>query len=123
MTSPVHAAAANGHLDTLKILVNSNFDYLSANREGKTPLDLAKENGHTATASFLESKQECPDMLLYNAILKGDTDAVSTCIQLSNLNINKKTINGKTPLCYAASIGNASIVSILLTHPGIDVNI
>ena len=121
--APVHAAADNGNLEILEMLINSNYDYWSVNSKGKTPLDLAKEKGHTAAVSFLESKLNCPDMRLCSAILKGDDDAVSACIKLSDLNINKRTVNGKTPLGYAASVGNASIVSILLTHPEIDVNL
>jgi ankyrin repeat protein len=50
--SPLHLAAAEGHLDVVKKLVYHRFD-LNKNIQGSTPVHLAARRGHTDVVEFL----------------------------------------------------------------------
>ena len=49
-----HAAAANGHIETLKWLNSQNFQFEICDIEGYTPVYRAKEAGHKECEDFLE---------------------------------------------------------------------
>ena len=51
---PLHYAAQNGHLESCKALKPSK-QQLAAEAGGKTPLQLAEENGHSAVSEYLKS--------------------------------------------------------------------
>ena len=48
------AAAANGHVESVLVLIVNGADYALKDRGGETALDLAKRNNHTETAEALE---------------------------------------------------------------------
>lgn len=50
---PLHLAAAYGHLTTIKLLLKEGSDLTVKDSEGRTPVDLAKKNGHDECVSFL----------------------------------------------------------------------
>lgn len=58
---------------------------------------------------------------LFNAILKGRTAVVQTLME-QGVNVNVRTVSGKTPLMAAAYKGYGDIVTMLLTN-GADVKI
>jgi ankyrin repeat protein len=51
--TPLHLAARNGHLDIVKLLVDSNADINTRDADDETPLDAAVTNGKLEVASFL----------------------------------------------------------------------
>lgn len=51
----LHNAAESGHLNIVKMLVDSGADYYSSNRSKNTPLDLAKLNEHKEIVDYLEN--------------------------------------------------------------------
>lgn len=57
---------------------------------------------------------------LFNAILKGRTAVVQTLMQ-QGVNVNIRTVSGKTPLMAAAYKGYSDIAQLLVDH-GADVN-
>ena len=44
--TPLHEAAENGHFSVCQLIVNNTKDLKPLNKGGKTPFDLAKEEGH-----------------------------------------------------------------------------
>jgi hypothetical protein len=58
---------------------------------------------------------------LFNAILKGRTAVVQTLMQ-QGVNVNIRTVSGKTPLMAAAYKGYSDIAQLLVDH-GADVNV
>ena len=50
---PLHIAAANNNLETIKVLIAQGADATLANREGLTPLSIAQEKNHREAAAFL----------------------------------------------------------------------
>jgi hypothetical protein len=53
--TPLHGAAANGHLDIVQLLVEHGADHHVIDPAGKTPEELASENGHLAVVDYLRS--------------------------------------------------------------------
>ncbi len=52
--TPLHGAAENGVLENVKLLVANGANLSARTTAGKTPLDLAKAQGHTAVFTFLK---------------------------------------------------------------------
>ncbi len=53
--TPLHEAAANGHLDIVQLLVEYGADHRALDLTGKTPAESAFKNGHIAVADYLRS--------------------------------------------------------------------
>ena len=77
--SPLHGAAAQGHLGTVKALVGEGHEIDEEDDDGKTPLYLAFKNGHGRIVNFLmksgASTEVCCDEdsdLLHRAAEKGN---------------------------------------------------
>ena len=62
----LHLAALNGHLDIVSILLNKGAATAARNREGKTALDIAREEGHDRIAAIILETEfqgaEAPDL-------------------------------------------------------------
>jgi ankyrin repeat protein len=54
--TPLHAAANDGNLSLLKQRLDLGDAVNAKNKAGKTPLDLADENGHTEVAIELSQR-------------------------------------------------------------------
>jgi ankyrin repeat protein len=52
-TSPLHEAARENHIQIVRLLLDQGANPLLSNGDGKTPLDLALENGHAEVAELL----------------------------------------------------------------------
>ncbi|XP_061102121.1 cyclin-dependent kinase 4 inhibitor B [Conger conger] len=53
--TPLHDAAREGFLETVKMLIQFDADISVKDYRGRRPIDLARETGHLKVASFLES--------------------------------------------------------------------
>ena len=55
-TSPLHEAARNNRPEVVRLLLERGASPLLANGNGKTPLEVATESGHTAVAQMLTER-------------------------------------------------------------------
>ncbi|KAK1943631.1 Ankyrin-1 [Phytophthora citrophthora] len=85
--SPVHHAAARGHLEVLKLLIDFGWSVDVRNDALETPLHLACFDGHTQVAELLLDR---------------------------GASINAKTKDQETPLFYAARKGQYRTVRLLV---------
>ena len=92
----LYAAARDGDVEKVRLLLEAGADVNWANEFGTTPIHLAAENGHT----------ECVRLLL----------------AAPGIDVNKADYAGDTPLIEATLCGNTECVRLLLAAPGIDVN-
>lgn len=53
--TPLHDAARQGFLDTVKVLIEFDADICAQDYRSRRPIDLARENGHLEVVTFLES--------------------------------------------------------------------
>lgn len=91
--SPLHDAALEGNLDTVKELIANGLDLNAKNKFGNTPLHYASIAGHLKIVKYL----------------------------LSNGANNIKSNSGKTPLDFAREKEYVEIVSALTTNGVLDV--
>lgn len=102
--TPLHIAAEQEWTDVMRALVRKGADIHAKNRVGKTPLDIAHENGIA---------EYCSEIInIFDAIDKGNYKDVEEAINAGQ--IEKENDQGKTPLCVAAEKGNVKVVKLLL---------
>ncbi len=56
--TPLHAAAANGHLEVVKFLIENGADIYLKDKHLKTALDAAVNNSHLEVVQFLKTCEE-----------------------------------------------------------------
>ena len=56
--TPLHGAAENGVLENVKLLIASGADVTAQLTDCKTPLDIAKAQGHAGVVEYLQSQIE-----------------------------------------------------------------
>lgn len=111
--SPLHEAAAKGKHEIVKLLLKHGANPTQKNRDGATPLDLAKD-------------QEISDLLRGNAALlesakKGNLARVQRLLTSENINCRDTQGRNSTPLHLAAGYNNFEVAEYLLEQ-GADVN-
>jgi len=106
----LHRVAADKKEDLIiGLLLKSGLDMRAENTMGKTPWDIAKENGH--------------DIELFSAAIKYGTIELIKFLLENGANVNAKNKDSydDTPLHTAVSRDDIEIIKILLEH-GADVN-
>lgn len=122
--TPLHIAAAEGHLQSVKVLVD-NFNVMidPKDRWEHTPLDEAIYSGHDEVASFLKergasqgTKPTCTggNAFLLEAVLHSDIRAVRHHIEVNGYDVNSVNFDSRTPLHLACSLGDMDMVRILV---------
>ncbi|KEY74994.1 hypothetical protein S7711_01337 [Stachybotrys chartarum IBT 7711] len=116
----LHLAAAGGHLDAAKVLIQNGSNLDSVTSIGETPLHWAVSKGQLAMATLLIDAGASADVrvssgetALHVAAAKGDVAAVHLLTQrVDDANILSGT--DQTPLHAAAAGGIEPVVSYLL---------
>ncbi|KAG1670581.1 hypothetical protein FOA52_012153 [Chlamydomonas sp. UWO 241] len=85
-STPLHAAAGNGHLSVVKVAVSHGAPLNDLNAEGYAPIHLATEGGHTSVVKYL--------------LLVGAQHSLPS-------------IKGHTPLMLAARNGHITLLKML----------
>ena len=120
----LHHAAENGHLHVAEVLFEQefegDFDINAIGEEGKTPLEIAIENGHEKLALFLieqgadlSIKNEYDETILHIAVTQGLRETVALLIE-KGANIDAKgRYPYKTPLHQATEHKHFEIATFL----------
>ena len=123
--TPVHAAAQNGHLNTVKLLRARFYNPYCADNQGITPIYLAAKNGHYNVVQFLAklafSLNHCPNTPaqdgrtpLHVAAEHGNLNIVMALVQATQgSNPNTPDKQGVTPMHLAVMNGHGNIIAIL----------
>lgn len=113
-------AAANGHSDVVKMLIDSNANVNLASKSGNTPLHHAAANGHTSIISQLQAggadinaENKNGQTALHRAAQLGHTETVQALLR-AGADVNHPDNSGFTPLMYAAHAGKTETVQALI---------
>ncbi|BHF74868.1 Serine/threonine-protein phosphatase 6 regulatory ankyrin repeat subunit A [Sparganum proliferum] len=106
----LHRAAANGHLECIKLLIEAGADWSKSDFRGRRAIHLAATSGQTESIEFL-----------LRTVLKA-TSSTAMSAQVTTTNEALVSVfcpldqRGFTPLHFAAYNGHANVVQILLNH-------
>ncbi|KAF7886341.1 hypothetical protein EAF00_010444 [Botryotinia globosa] len=115
-------AAAKGHEDIVKLLLDTIYPDIEDGRRGYTPLLLALQNRHEAIVKLLVATGQ-PDTelvddlhrsLLSRASADGNEATVELLLATEQVEINSKDSSHRTPLSRAAMNGHEAVVTLLL---------
>eukprot|EP00057_Strongylocentrotus_purpuratus_P025563 XP_011680037.1 PREDICTED: ankyrin repeat domain-containing protein 50-like [Strongylocentrotus purpuratus] len=120
--TPLQAAASNGRLDAVQVLIGQGADINRANNNGKTPLYAASFNGQLDIVKFLigqgaDINREDKDgwTPVYAASFNGHLDVVKFLID-QGADINREDKDGWTPLYAASFNGHLDVVKFLFVE-------
>ncbi|CAG5098084.1 Oidioi.mRNA.OKI2018_I69.XSR.g15365.t1.cds [Oikopleura dioica] len=111
--TPVHEAASKGKYDICKLLMKNGADPNKKNRDGQSPLDVAKDS-------------DIKDILLGDAAVldaakSGSVARIQKLLTAENVNCRDTHGRNSTPLHLAAGYNNIEVAEILIEY-GADVN-
>ncbi|XP_039593324.1 transient receptor potential cation channel, subfamily N, member 1 isoform X2 [Polypterus senegalus] len=140
-SSPLHLAAAGGHTDVVKVLLEAGASASEENAEGMTAVHLAAKYGHInvldalkGTMSFKIHSTKTGLTALHVAAQFGQVDFVREILTKVPATVQSEvpqsTMEGRlirehtsesgyTPLHLAAQSGHENLVRLLLNYPGV----
>ncbi|KAL3818675.1 hypothetical protein ACJIZ3_004580 [Penstemon smallii] len=119
--SAVMIAAAGGHVEAFKLLVNAGANLETKNKYNETAITLAESNQNSDAftkilSTYAYSKGNLNgSYALHHAARIGNIDLVQSLID-TGYDINVFDNEGYTPLMYAAKSGNGTICELLISH-------
>ena len=117
----LHIASSNGHIEVVKLLLESGADVNLEDMYGSSALICAARGGHKDVVELLlENGVNLDSKALREATLEGHKEIVERLIK-EGADVNVSNAKGYSALMCAASDGFAEIVEILLKN-GADVN-
>jgi ankyrin repeat protein len=120
INSDLLTAAAQGHTDSARLLLENGANVNAKNPHGESALILAAKYGHTGIVKrLLEAGAKINAMNKFGqtslilSAKNGHSDTVKTLLE-SGANVNDKDLNGKTALIVSAKNGHTYTVETLL---------
>ena len=123
LIEPLHLAAANGHVETVRLLLKYGAEADPINRVIERPVALAVRKGFVNVVELLVDNGARLDAIgegvwcsiLQLAILH-QQEAVVRVLLERGLDVEATDYNERTALGYAASLGHHTIMQLLLSH-------
>ncbi|XP_018429440.1 PREDICTED: ankyrin repeat domain-containing protein 26-like [Nanorana parkeri] len=125
--TPLHLACANGHLDAVKLLVESKAKLNLCDNDSRTPLIKSIQCQHEHCATALLEHNADPNIVDVNGNSAFHLAALIPSLTIANqllehgANINAVNKEGCTPLVLAATENHQEMVEFLIKE-GADVN-
>ena len=120
-TPPLHFAVREGHLDVVRLLVETGADIFHRSLYSQeTLLQTALDRGHEAVVDYLRDElQRCASSdgakhAIHNAAGGGDAAAIERLLADDGTLVNRGDALGRKPLHYAVEAGNAEVVDLLV---------
>lgn len=150
--TPLHYAAAKGHLNVVEWLVKNGANVNARNSSGITPLYLAKGFGKKDVAQFLEQHGAAADIIkpqrqttkttitgsqqpstvitpirssvipIIEAVKTTNTEQIMAILKVAPDSVNARNPSQFTPLHFAAELGSLEVAKLLIEN-GADVNV
>ncbi|PNH03306.1 Ankyrin-3 [Tetrabaena socialis] len=131
----LHWASAGGHTDVAAVLLRGGADVQAKDYDGRTPVDLATEEGKVEVVALLQPaippakppkrrdmmvRKAASEWALLAAAKQGILQDVQRLLSHPTANPNVKSANGWTALHWASATGHKAVVEFLL-RAGADV--
>lgn len=118
--SPLHLAAYFGQKDIVELLLAEGADFRAQNRDGRTAMGLANENGHTEVAELIRkhanrSGYSKEIMTFFDYAAVGDMEQIRSFIS-KDIDVNAKRQDGTTPLHLAIRRDYRDIAELLIEN-------
>jgi ankyrin repeat protein len=123
----LHAAAANGHLDVCRLLIDKGAQLEAIACDGVNPLQYAAFHGRIEIVRLLcdrgadiEAQTKSGWRTLHIAAFSGNISVVKELIEVRNAEINARSNSGLTALSWARDEGRDDTAAYLVSHGGVD---
>ena len=120
--TPIHLAALNGQLDTVKYLVSFTDVPIARDDFGNTPIHSAANNGHLDVVKFLVDFTDTPNTPnnfgstpCHEASRNGHLNVVTYLMDYTDAPMTQDN-SGDTPIHEAASNGHLDVVKFLVAY-------
>ena len=111
--TPLFDAAASGHLEVVRCLLDAGADKEKADNDGATPLHIAAWWGHQAVAQCLLDADNAGESALHLAAVQGHPTVVQ-CLLDAGADKEKADNAGRSPLHLAAFMDRQAVAQCLL---------
>lgn len=127
--TPLHVAAAEGHVHVVKLLLEFGADSSVVDTAGNTPADDAVKHGRLQCLRLLAARDAilpgnllhqrlqpavAPNRALFDAAYVGDVRAATVAVAAFHAHVNCANADGRTPLHVAVAQEHADVAAYLI---------